>query len=357
MASTVFLQDVVDFARSYSELTPVLGTTGWASLPAIEICNDIMQRFLAESMPWKWNRKYVPSILTVALQQDYITQVTDLGWLEGGWRIDINNSTNNGNLAPKPIFTIESVRDLGQTAYQANPFNISFIPNNLAFLGQWPGAGVSILTGYGVAQIPIQPIQQFKDQNGNLLYIDSTVLGLNINSLGFSGTPIVLPTPNPYGITGSTAPFAPPNTTPGTQVTDGTVTWTVADPNGYAIRIAPLPAFSGLAWLIVPVYQKKPPAPYKFNTNLANTTIAPIPDELAYLFRQGFIAMCYEHAGSKNAPMSYREWEEVLVTAVRSGDREREDNTFYPSESIMSGGGSTRWSTFPLGPAFPYDLN
>jgi hypothetical protein len=353
MASTVLLQDVVNFARSYPELTPILGTTGWATLPAIEIANTIMQRFLAEGMNWKWNRSYVPSILTVALQQDYLTQVTDLGWLEGGWRIDINNSTNNGNLAPKPIFTMEAVRELGQASYQANPFNMSFIPNSLAFIGTWPGPNVAISTGYGVAQIPIQPIQQFKDANGNLLYIDSTVLGLGINSPGFTTATIPLPTPNPYGITGTTAPAAVPNAAPGTKVTDGTVTWTVANPNAYAIRVSPLPAFSGLAWLMVPVYQRKPPAPYKFNTNLANTTIAPIPDELSYLFKQGFVAMCYEHAGSKNAPMSYAKWEENLIAAVRSGDREREDFVMYPSESIM-GGGPVKYG-LPVGPGWPYE--
>ncbi len=357
MASTVRLQAVVDFARSYADLTPVLGTTGWASQPALEIANTVLQRFLAEGMNWKFNRAYVPSILTVALQQDYLTQVTDLGWLEQAWRIDINNSTNNGNLAPKPVFTMESVRDLGQISAQASPFQLSFIPNQLAFLGQWPGANVAISTGYGVAQVPIQPIQQFKDKNGNLLYIDSTVLGLNINSPGFSGNPIVLPTPNPYGITGTTAPAAPPNSVAGTLVTDGTVTWTVANPNGYAIRISPLPAFSGLAWLLVPVYQKKPPPPFVYNTNLTNATIFPIPDELSFLFKQGFLAMCFEHAGSKNAPMSYAKWEENLITTLRSGDRERDESVFYPTESIMSGGASMRFGGFPLGPAFPYDVN
>lgn len=353
MASTITLQSVVDFARSYAELTPILGTTGWATRPAIDIANTVMQRFLAEGMNWKWNRAYVPSILTVALQQDYMTQVTDLGWMEQAWRIDINNSTNNGNLAPKPIFTMETVRDLGQTSYQANPFNMSFIPNRLAFVGQWPGASQAISTGYGVAQIPIQPIQQFKDANGNLLYIDSTVLGLNINSPGFTSAPITLPTPNPYGTTGSTAPTAPPSAAPGTQVTDGTVTWTVANPDAYAIRIAPLPAFSGLAWLMIPVYQKKPPVPYQFNTNLTNATISPIPDELSYLFRQGFIAMCFEHAGSKQAPMSYAEWEEDLVKALRSGDREREDACFYPTESIM-GTGPLKYG-LPVGPGWPFE--
>ena len=344
MSTTITIQQIVTSARAYPELIPVLGASGFTQEPALTICNDLSQRILSEPFNWKWNRAYVPSILTVALQQDYLTNISDIGWLEQGWRIDINNSTNNGNLAPKPIFTMESVRDLGQTSYQASPFQLSFIPNSLAFLGQWQ-ANTPILCGYGVAQIPIQPIQQFKDQNGNLLYIDSTVLGLNINSPGFNGTPITLPTPNPYGVTGNTKPFAAPNAPAGTQVTDGTVTWTVADPNGYAIRLTALPSFSGLAWLIVPVYQKKP---VKF-TSLQNL-INPIPDEYAYLFRRGFIAMCKEHAGAKDARDAYAKWEEDLVVAVRGADREREEATMFPSEGLTGG---PRLG-FPLGPANPF---
>lgn len=355
MASTYTLQKIVQEIRSYPEVTPVLGASGYTQYPALNIANDVFQKMFAQGMDWRWNRNYINvtngsgGILTVALQQDYVTQATDVGWLEQAWRIDINNSTNNGNLAPKPVFTMESVRDLGQTSYQANPFNISYINNSLAFMGQW-SANTAYGCGYGVAQIPITPIQQFFDKNGNILYIDSTVLHLNTNSPGFSGAPIVLPTPNPYGISGSVQPFAAPNAAAGTTVTDGTVTWTVANPNGYAMRIAPLPAFSGLAWLIIPVYQKKPPI-----LQALTDSLAPIPDECIYLFRQGFLAGCYSHANSPKAEASYMKWEEDMVTFLRSGDREREDAVFYPSSSL-SGDNITSYGQ-PVGPAWPFGFN
>lgn len=354
MASTWTLQKIVSEVRAYPECTPVLGASGYTDQPALSIGNDIMQKMLAQGLDWRWNRSYVNvtngtgGILTVALQQDYCTNCTDIGWIEQGWKTDINNSTNSGNRAPKPIFTMEAVRDLVQTSYQANPFNLSYIPNTLAFMGQWQ-ANTTYGCGYGVAQIPMTPIQQFVDQNGNILYIDSTVLHLSINSPGFTGTPIVLPTPNPYGVSGSTQPFAPVNAAAGTQVTDGTVTWTVADPNGYAIRIAPLPAFSGLAWLIVPVYQRKPPI-----LRALTQSLAPIPDECVYLYRQGFLASCYEHAGSNKAVAAYAKWLEDMQIFLKSGDRERDEFSLYPSESIM-GGGQYQWPQ-PVGPGFPYSL-
>lgn len=352
MASTWTLQNIVTEVRAYPEVTPVLGTSGYTTQPALSIANDTMQKMLAAGLDWKWNRGYVNvrngvgGILTVALQQDYVTQYTDIGWMETAWRIDINNSTNNGNKAPKPVLFMESVRDLPQTSTQSQPFQISFIPNSLAFMGQW-NANTVYGCGYGVAQIPLTPLQQFIDQNGNILYLDSTTLGLSINSPGFQTTPIVLPTPNPYGTSGSSQPFAPTGASAGTQVTDGSVTWTVADPNGYAMRITPLPAFSGLAWLIIPVYQKKPP----IIRNLTQV-LAPIPDECIYLFRQGFLAGCYEHASSPKAAMAYEKWMADMTTFLRSGDREREEAVLYPSEALTGGSGSGYGIS--VGPAWPF---
>lgn len=349
------IQRLINEMRVYPEFIPILSAAGYSEFPMLTICNDLMQRILAEPMNWIWNRKQVPSILTVALQQDYVTQQTDIGWLENAMCIDINNSTNNGNLAPKPQFLMEAVRDQQTTSTQGRPFEVSFIPNSLAVMGQWYPE-TAYLCGYGVAQIPIQPIQQFIDENGNILYIDSTVLGLNLNSPGFNGDPIVLPTPNPYGTSGSTEPLAPANAPPGMTIQDGTVVWTVADPNGYAIRIAPLPAFSGLAWLVQPYYQITPPT-----LPSLQSTIAPIPPEMNYLFRQGVRAMLYDHAGSNKAQAAYAKWEDDLMTAVRSADRQSENYVMTPSQGVMGGGmgcpatPGIGWGGMTIGPANPYN--
>ncbi len=342
VGSTLTLQSVVDSARAYPELKPILSTGGFTQQPAITIANDVMQRFLAQAMDWKFNRAVVPPFLTVSLQQDYDTQVTNLAWLEQGWKLDINNTVQ-----PKPIFVLETIRDIAQTSYQNNPFNLSYIPNRLAFFGNWQ-PNTYYGCGYGQAATPVSPIQQFVDVNGNILYIDSTVLNLNQSSPGY-GQIITFPSNSPYGVTGGVQPAAAANSPAGTLVQDGGVTWTVADPNGYAIRTAPLPATSGLCWLLTAVYQKSAP----IFTSLQQT-IYPIPDYYGYLFRQGFMAIAYQHAGSKMAGAAYSQWEEALLTALRSADREREDAVFYPSESLATGGTGYGWP-WPLGPAFPYN--
>jgi hypothetical protein len=346
-SSTIVLQDVVNWAKSFPEVVPVLGLSGFSQEPAITFANDVMQKILAQGMNWKWNRAYVPSFLTVALQQDYPTQITDVSWLETSRLIDINNSTNSGNMAPKPMFSMEVVRDLNLTSMQGNPFNLCFVPNYQATFGTWQ-PNYNVLCGYGQSMTPIQAIQSFVDANGNILYIDSTVMGLNLESPGFVNGPVTLPTPNPYGTTGSVQPILPPNTPAGVTILDGTVNWTVAPPNGYCLRVAPLPPLSGLCWLIWPIYQRKA----KRITTLQQT-ISPIPDEYAYLFRSGFLAYCYDHAGSAKAAMQYAKWEEQIMTALKAGDREESDKIMFPSTGLTSGGGEyNAWIN--AGPSNPY---
>lgn len=346
-ASTKTLQEITNWARTFPECTPILGKSGFSQLPAISFANMTMQKILAQGMNWKWNRQYVPAFLTVALQQDYPTQITDLSYLESCRMIDINNSTNNGNTAPKPMFSLEVVRDLNLTSTQANPFNICFVPNYLATFGTW-SPNTKILSGYGQAMTPIQPIQSFIDANGNILYIDSTVMGLNLQSPGFINGPVPLPTPNPYGTTGTVEPVLPPAAPAGTTVLDNTVTWTVAPSNGYSIRVSPLPPLSGLCWLIWPVYQKKAP---QFTT--LQQTLSPIPDEYVYLFESGFLAHCYDHASSPKAQSQYIKWEEQMMTALKAGDREQNNEVMYPSTGLMGGGNQPNWGV-AVGPGNPY---
>jgi hypothetical protein len=280
MSSTITIQDLVTSARAYPELVPTLGASSWEREPALSIANDVMQFFLSQSLDWKFNRAYAPPFQTISLQQDYVTNLTNIGWLEQAWRIDINNTS-----VPLPTYTMETVRDLPRTAYQASPFQMSFIPNPLAIFGTWV-ANTAYPTGLStppnpVPYTPMSPIQQFIDANGNILFVTG------------------------YGVSGSVQPVLPANSAPGTTVTDNTVTWTVADPNGYAFRLTPLPAQSGIVWQIQPVYQKKPP----ILSNLQQT-IAPVPDEMGYMFRAGFIASCYEHANSQKYSGKYLQWQQ-----------------------------------------------
>jgi hypothetical protein len=284
------------------------------------------------------------------LQQDYVSNITDVGWLEDGWIVDINNSTSNANQAPKPIRPLETVRDLPQASFQSVPFQVSFIPNADAIFGLWQ-ANTAYGCGYGTAQLPVTPIQQFIDQNGNILFIDSSQLGLNIESPGYTGSTLIPPGFFPYGTSGSTQPLAPANATPGTLIKDGTVTWTVADQAGYALRFIPLPALNGLCWYVICRYQAAPPV-----LPTLQTSLAPITSQYLYLFRAGLRAALTRENNLAKGQEMYAEWEETLVKAVRGADRQQEDNVLTPNQTILGGD----WSPYqtlgnasqPFGPAF-----
>ena len=347
-ATSPTLQALANQLKSQPEFFNILGgAAGYSTEPFLTIANEVLSRVLAENMPWKWNRKIFPPFITVSLQQDYVSNVTDIGWLEDGWRIDINNSTSNNNGAPKPVFPLETVRDLPQTAMQSVPFNVCYVPNSQAFLGLWK-ANTAYGCGYGQAQTPRTPIQQFMDANGNILFIDSSQLGLNIESPGYAGSVVLPPGFYPYGVSGSTQPMAPPNATPGTMITDGTVTWTVADPDGYALRVAPTPALNGLCWLIVCNYQVVPKQLMRLQD-----TVDQIPFYMAYLFRQGLRAALARENGNPNGPQMYADWEETLVKSVRAADRQQDENALTPIRPIM--GGENPWlNPFNVGASWPF---
>lgn len=351
--SSITIQDVVNYTRAVApETVPILPVAGYSYEPALTFANDVLQKIMAQNMNWRWNESYAPLFLTNCLQQDYVTNLTDIGYLTDAYAIDINNNTNANNQAPKPFYKIEVGRQVGYTAYMGQPQIISFVTNNMANYGAWTPNTV-IPCGYGVPAAPATPIQQFVDANGNALFIDSTILNLSINSPGYSASnPPALPVPNPYGTTGTVQPILPPGALPGQTVLDGNgvdppVIWTVAGPNSYTIRVNPLPGIGGLCWLLMVVYQRKA---NKFRS--LQDTISPVPDDYAYLFRAGFEAKALAAAQSPRANIALQLWNEQLDTARREMDREISEVGMYPDTGMT--GGSTTWDQFSVGPANPY---
>jgi len=93
LASTLTLQAVVNWSRTFTKLVPIVGVGGFANEPALSICNDVLSEILMGGLdpktgrpfgpfPWKWNRKSITSFPTVDKQQDYALNYTDVGYLE-----------------------------------------------------------------------------------------------------------------------------------------------------------------------------------------------------------------------------------------------------------------------------------
>ena len=331
--STVTLQQIADYARTYPDIAPFLPVAGYGAPMILNIGNDVITAMIARSFPWKWNRQQVPPFYTISWQQDYASPATNVKWLENCWIIDINNTA-----LPKPIWDLEAVRDLKRISYQyGRPGQVCWLPNDQLVYGTWgggntsntgaiqPGPNVVYTPPLGASQTPSNPIAQVKDTNGNLQVL--TV----------------------FGTTGSTQPAWPAaGAAPGTTTADGTCTWTVVDPKAQGFRLNPVPPQSGVVYQVNIVAQNKPP---QF-TSLSQF-LAPVPDDYAPYFRQGFITHCYRHSPEQKIRAKfvdeYKLWMQSLADATGDADRERDSSGFYPDKSIMDQLYGVNW-----GPAWPY---
>lgn len=335
--STVKISDILGHAKTFPDIAPILQmTAGGASLqPALSICNDVLTEMCAQVFNWRWNRMKLPLFYTNSYQQDYAANNVNLGWLENGVLIDINNSA-----LPKPIWPIEVVKDLPMTSAQYGiPGQVSWLPNDQLQYGVWPGASVTITSPIGVTVTPANPILQIQDANGNFWAV---------TTYGVTGT--VQPTWN-------TAPVYPTQSKPSqaaTTQTDGSVVWTAINPKGQGIRCNPIPPQTGVVYQFNLFAQYRP---FAFSNGLFtgfNQTLEPIPDDFVKYFKDGFVALAYGHSTDKalrgKAQDQYNLWRKSLMDAKSAGDRERENFSFYPSRGVVepSAGG------YYVGPANPY---
>lgn len=308
--SNISIQTVVDEVAIIGDLTPVLKSTGgYAAQPALSIANTVMGELLSVRFPWKWNRAKIAPFVLTPLQQDYASvNVNNIGWLENGVRIDINNTQ-----VPPPSWKIAAVRDIEiDHSIGGFPGEFCWFPNDQLECGAWPGPGITYTNPVGQAITNDNKWTNINDAAGNILVLTK------------------------YGTTGAVAPAAPSMTGQGAVIPDGTCEWTVADPNAQGFRFLPRPPTGGNVWLVRVFAQKKQPTRF---INLGQP-IDPIPDDYAKWFIDGFIA--YAHRYSSNPAVIARfdrmkaAWLDAVAQAARQGDREDEAKGFYPDQSIAS---------------------
>jgi hypothetical protein len=363
--STIQLQEVVDDASTLGDVAPALSTGGSSRDPALSIANDVMQAMInggpgGQPYNWKWNRYNLPVFYTNSLQQDYfIPNLVNIGWLESGWAVDINQTS-----IPKQSYPVEIDKDLlvmnNQSGYIGKA---AWLPNSVLNTGTWGAQPLGPTAGNpsGQTTLPGPNLTGQQNPGPNVLYT---------NPLGQLVTPYNATTaikdPNgnlwcltTYGVCGATQPTWPtspvyptlrnPNLI-ATTVTDGTCVWTAINPYGQGIRLSPMPPQSGIIWAIQLVGQMVAPRFFRLSQYLN-----PLPDTMEWAFKQGFFAECYRRNADPKIRARYKEerqnWLEALDKAVRQYDREKDDFGFYPgSPGVMD----TGWGFNMVTPSMPY---
>lgn len=311
-ASSITSQTLIDYARVFDWAVPTVGLAGYSRQPTLTFANEIIQKIMAKNNPWKWNSYSVPIFFGQPYQFDYPTSISsnDMGWLEAATFTDINNPAGTPQYFLQPI--LQCVARLQPTYKLGIPSQIAWLMNRNAVTGVWPGAN-------SVYQNPLKsagggpgsnPPTAIRDANGNILVVTT------------------------YGTTGATAPLAGVNAAAGTTVPDGTVVWTVQDPNGVTFRIDAMQTFGSNVWQYNLLYQKKPPA----ITSLTQT-FDPVPDDLMYLIKQGFLAYCHRKSNEANFKTAYAQWLEDIQNALEASDREVQSFGIYPADSLQGASG------------------
>lgn len=313
--SSYSTQLAIDYARTFDFTVPTVGLAGYSDEPALSFANDIMQTILAKNNPWKWNSYQVPIFYSQPYQQDYPTSISanTMGWLESATFTDINNPAGTPTFHVQPI--LQCVARLQPTYVLGVPSEVCWIMNRNAQTGSWPGAAVTytnpLLTqGGGPGSNPLTAIT---DTNGNIQVVTT------------------------YGTTGLAQPSWPAaNAAAGTITNDGSAVWTVQDPNGVAFRLNALASFGSNVWQFNITFQERAP----LMTSLTQS-FSPIPDDLQYLIKQGFLAFCYKKADRKTFQVELAQWKEDIQQALEQTDRETQSFGLYPSDPLQSPGGGS----------------
>ena len=308
--STLTAQQLIDYARLFSWTTPAIGVAGYSQEPAVSFLDDIVKKILNKANPWKWNTVVAPVFYTQPFQQDYPTQISqgNMGWIENCTMIDINNFTSQPPVQP-PVKAVARLQPTSKCGY---PGKISWVINSAAITGSWPGPNtpyISPLVSQGGGPNN-NPLTAITDPNGNIQVVTT------------------------YGVTGSVMPTWPAAlATPGTITQDGTVQWTLIDPNGIAWRLDALATFNSNVWEMCPIYQNKPP-----NIVSLKQTISPIPDDLSYLVKEGFLAYCYKQVDNNKFQQEFTQWMQNIQEALGASDREDQEYGFAPSQGLANPG-------------------
>jgi hypothetical protein len=311
----------------FGDIKPVLQTGGSSMEPALTIANEVMGELCAKIYNWKWNSFLLPPFYTISWQNDYaIPGVTNLGWLENGYTIDINSSQ-----IPKRKFKMEVVKDMQSSSDSyGRPFQVCWEFVNVLNYGSWgsgakvpnvnntsqtnPGPGVVYTQPLGAATTPSNPCTQILDTNGNIQVVTT------------------------YGTCGNNQPTWPISGAPaGTTTTDGSVVWTVIDPQSKGFRLQNIPTQAGNVWQINLRGQF---LPVRFVS--LGQFINPIPDDFSMYFMQGFRAKCYERSPEEKVrakySVEYALWLKALHDSQEQDSREPDSFGFYPSDDIMGYG-------------------
>lgn len=326
MSSTVTLQSVVNLASTHIELLPVAGVGGFTDEPALSLCNDVLQTLLASPLDFKFNRAEMGMFVTSPNRQDYLfagAVFFSLGGNSQGAGIDL--TTNSALTISGTTVTIKTLENyngaVGDVCYilgtgsaydstlTQNGSTTVFGGNTYTITAIAGKTITATLTGTASGTSGAAGINDFS------WLASGTIVNLNTNTA-------ILPTRHVEAVR-DIQPFGYSGTPEKVCVVRDLGTGVLK------IRFSPVPGTT--SWGVNLVYQKKAPLAADLDG-----TWAPFPDELGYVYRQGFLARAYNYVNSPKAEVEEQKFQAAIGKALSADEREATNVSLYPETGFLT---------------------
>jgi hypothetical protein len=327
--STITIQQVVNYAQQHTELIPIVGAGGFTNEPALSIANDTLAELLSQGLPWKFNRKTAPFLVTANWKQDYKFAGASAWTQNSGASIGLasaNSVTESGFVVT--VNTIEQHNfNVGDTVYMSGntvaAYNSTLTQNSngTSWSGGWVITAVPSNTSFtfthGTSGLGTSGAPGITD----LRWLENATM---INQNDTAATPYVWYLQAVRMLEPASRQYIPDRVC--VLADDGAGTLT--------IRLRYIPGPQPMA--VTLVYQIRP----TLITSLSSTW-SPFPDEYAFAYRQMFLAQAYRYAGSNRADIEYQKAMANVMKALGMDDREQSEEYISPESSL---GGTYSWS-------------
>ncbi len=335
-------------------MAPLMGAGGIANEPGLSLCNDTLQRLLAQPYDWKFNKYALPSFTTIPYQQDYHIS---------GCQMSITNS--NSPPSPVCIVHLNSVQSakgpgLTQTGNVVTAIFSDFAPNGTFGLNGPPGS-TPVTTGASIPQIgnlvtienALQPAYNVTNAviTGLVLGTNGGIIGatFNVGTVGLAadggqGLPNVNWVSSmyiqDYFNSATVKPLYQIEVVSSLQLESVIqnpyracvqLEQTRNNITTLLMRVYPLP--SSQIWNVITFFQGKAP----IKTAVLDTW-SPWPDELGYVLRSGMAAASYEWFEDPRAPMASQKFMMDIGSSLDSKGQEGRSDGFVPDQPMMRGG-------------------
>ena len=326
----------MNLASTHVDLLPLSGVGGYANEPALSLCNDVLQKLMAPPiaplpgqrpliLDWKWNRAEMNMLVTSPYRQDYLFAGAVLFSLNAGQSAGIDLASANALTISGSTVTIKTLEQyngaVGDVCYirgTGSNYDSTFTQNGVTSSF---GGNTYTITGISGLTITATLTGTASGISGSAGITDfnwlagGTMVGL------YANTPI-LPTRHleavrdiqPWGYSATPEKVA-----------------VIQDLGTGVLKIRFYQVPGSVLWGVNLVYQKSP----VIKTALTDTW-TPVPDNLGYVIRQGFLAVAYRYLNSPRADVEDQKFEREIRRALGDDDQEATDVHLYPETGLMT---------------------